>query len=494
MKRFPVLAATLLLAICSHAIGLWLLQYLPIHSSRSHLSLNMVTVHPSRPSRSERVRCIPIPAQKPIVATHSTLFALRPEPLPSPTVHAYDQIPWNVVESPMETTRSHPLPELPHTLPLVAPAIAPPLLLPHSSHMQHLFSPPPSTGFAMLPSPSQLDISIEVAQRRYRPGFVFKMTCTPKEGLLFHRWKQTYYFLLDRSNATARAHFLMNKQLVLRALDSLLPGDCFNIFLFDQQLTAFSPEPLVWNQEAVLRANSFLEGQGHGGHLAPSNLGYALDRVIPHALPHDRTHVLLLFSDGDPYMTLERQRKLLNNWSKLHQNQVSLHVIASGSGHHLGLFQVLSRLNQGSLLHVQDPRYLKSRFDALLSSLQHPIGTQLMATLITEDENAQIQLQPTNMRLPPLYRSPFTLYGSTHRLTQGILFLQGKAETGWFDIKIPIHLDEATYGSPKIEAEWCEHLVEDLYDQFICDGNRNHLEMAKRLLAPFNLSPPFHIS
>lgn len=496
--KFPrVFVLSLLFAVLGHGVALWWIQVMPISISLPHASHPCVAIPGPPKKKSQELCCLPIPDQKRVTEWKTSLLELYPETLPAIPAPGHTELPiWDAAETvrPFHAPSYPPLPHPGHLATPSASCIEPPRFSPHISKLQPLFPCVPSSGFTVVPSCSTLNITLEVAQRCYRPGFVFKITCTPKEGVVFRRWKQAYYFVLDRSSSTSRSHFVMNKQLVSRALDSLLPGDSFNILLFDHQLKTFSAEPVAWSHEAVVRAQSFLDTQGHGGHLAPSNVGYAMEQALPPVLTNERAHVVLLFSDGDPYMTLERQRKLLGNWASLHHDRHSLHIVTIGPGHPIGLFKLFSRLHRGSLLHVPDPRHLKNAFDSFLLSLQHPIGQHMTATMIAEDPQAHIQLQPTNLLLPPLYRSPFVLYGSTHRLTDAVLFLQGTAEEGWFDIKIPLHLKEAAYGSPKIEAEWCEHLVSELYEQFLVDGHRGHLETAQRMLAPFNLSIPFNES
>ncbi|MCH9704231.1 MAG: hypothetical protein K0U13_05525, partial [Chlamydiae bacterium] len=108
------------------------------------------------------------------------------------------------------------------------------------------------------------------------------------------------------------------------------------------------------------------------------------------------------------------------------------------------------------------------------------------------DKQMVVLLQPKRGRLPCLYKNrPFTIYGSTNRLSDFVIFLQGSFYDSHFDIKKHISFSQAKLGTASIERAWTQLLVQEHYERFFEDGNYKHIEEARKLLAPLHISVPF---
>ncbi|MBS0624149.1 MAG: hypothetical protein JSS62_05955 [Verrucomicrobia bacterium] len=348
--------------------------------------------------------------------------------------------------------------------------------------------PCPYDGLEMLAESDHFDISVEYTQRQFRPGYIFKITFTPKQEILFKRIAHNYFFLLDRSNSIPRARFALNKEIVSKALELLKPQDSFNILLFDDKVCRLSEKKLLWNEQNIKLAREFLTKQSHGGYFAATELYGSLGKIIPDNVSDHEVNTVILLSDGDTYLSLDKQRQTIGEWTTRNQGKVSLYAAASGGGNNLPLLELISTFNKGSLIYSYDHRLLAERVLQLLSSIRNPIGKQMVATAITADKQATILLQPKNQRLPDLYQNrPFVIYGSINRLTDFVLFLQGKYYDHHFDIKKNICFEQAKVGAPTLEKLWTQLVVQDLYERFFEDGNFKHLDAAKHLLIPMQL-------
>jgi hypothetical protein len=127
----------------------------------------------------------------------------------------------------------------------------------------------------------------------------------------------------------------------------------------------------------------------------------------------------------------------------------------------------------------------------LMRTLQHPIGKKIVATAIPEDQSMVVLLQPKQARIPDLYQHrPFVLYGTTNKLSDFILFIQGRYYDHLFDIKKRVSFSKAKLGSYSLERGWTQLLVQEFYEKYFQEGNFTHLEAAKQLLLPLNLPTP----
>lgn len=344
----------------------------------------------------------------------------------------------------------------------------------------------------MVAEGDHFNVSVEYTPRRFFPGFIFKVTLIPKQEIAFKRIRENYFFLIDRSNSILRGRFYYNKKAVLEAITHLNPDDTFNILLFDDHVVRLASKPIAPTEENIQASQKFLESQTHGGCFAATNLYHSLGKIIPQDVLDTEINTAILLSDGDTYLSLDKQRQLIGGWSSKNKGKVSLFCLASGEGNNLPLLEIIAKFNKGNLIYVPKHEHVIDKLKDLILTLKHPIGKHIVATAIMAEKDISIYLQPKKERLSDLYKDKgFTIYGSTNKLSDFTLFLQGKYYERRFDIKKKISFSQALCGTVSLEKEWAETVAQEYYEKFFEDGKMKHLEAAKQLLSPLNLSVPF---
>jgi len=368
--------------------------------------------------------------------------------------------------------------------PLTSPLGAPPLA--DFCFEDELFS-----DFDTLTGAQHFDIQVDYAPKRSRPGYVFRVTLLPHADVQFKRIRQNFYFLIDRSNSIPRTRYFFNKRAVAHSLDFLKKGDRFNILVFDDHVVRFREKVCEWTPESVTEAREFLEKQGHGGYFAVTELYASLGKIIPQDVAENEINSAILLSDGDTYLSQEKQRLTIGRWTAQNKGKVALYALASGTGNNLHLLELLSSFNKGAFFYAQDHQGVGDRLAFLMRTIQHPIGKQMVATAVCEDKSMTVFLQPKQARMPDLYQNrPFVIYGSTNKLSDFVLFLQGRYYDHRFDIKKRVSFKNAQLDAYTIERGWTQLVVQEFYEHYLADGNIAHLEAAKQLLMPLNLPMP----
>lgn len=360
------------------------------------------------------------------------------------------------------------------------------------------FSPSTLSDFSPNPSKDKeitlgdhFSYHLEYAPRRYRAGYVFKISLVPR-GDIPSRMRQNFYFLFDRSNSIPRGRFFLNKKAISKVLPKLPKDSRFNILVFDDKVFRFSEEPLDCTPENVSSAVTFLENLSHGGYFSSTDIYASLGRVLPKLVSDKEINTAILLSDGDTYLSVENQRILIRNWSEANSGRVTLFCLASGTGNNLTLLELIAGFNKGALLYVADHTQIEDRFGQFILSLQHPIGKDITVSALTLSKAPNLHLLPKAGRLPDLYQDrPFVIYGVANKLEDFTLFLQGKLFERKFDLKKKISFADARMGTLDLERKFTALLVQDYYEQFLKDGKISHLESAKQLLAPLNMAVPF---
>lgn len=340
---------------------------------------------------------------------------------------------------------------------------------------------------------SSRDFSVNTEYIPYQEGYLFHVQLAMNQEIHFQRLKQNFFFLIDRSNSIPEVRYEEGKKAVALALDRLQPGDTFNILIFDKNMALFASENMAWSEEAVLKAKEFLQNQKHGGLWAATDLYSTLSRIIPEKVAKNEVNIAILLSDGDPYLKSEKQKEAIGKWTKKNEGKVSLYAVASGSGNHLALLDLLSAFNKGSLYYCLEDQSLSEIMLQLMQIIQNPVGKEIVVTAIPKEKGVEIILLPSTAQLPNLYlNSPYNLLGWTNQKKDFVLFFQGKNCEQNLDVKQIVGMENAKLGSPDLLGRlWAILQAYSAYAMHFTDGKRDHVIKAKQFLAPYKIAPAF---
>ncbi len=346
---------------------------------------------------------------------------------------------------------------------------------------------------ATIASSSDFIIDVEYASRLDQKGFLFKLTLTPKPYKKFKRIKQNIFFLIDRSRSISSKNFQASKEAVADALDYLHVGDSFNILFFDNKTTKLSPINLPCTSKNIELARHFLSHQKHGGFFSSTDLYSSLDKIIPDVVESDEVNSAILISEGNTYIKKHKRRKTLNFWSQKNRGKISLFTLATGENVNLPMLDLLSILNKGSLRVAKFSETISSELTNLVQSLHSPIGKDIIVTALPHNQQAHMEIYPTQERLPNLYENlQYVLYGSIDQPCDFSIFLQGRYYDHWLDIKKSVAFSKGTLNDDdQLKKGVLLHQAYQEYAQFLQSGHPEFLQKVKVLLEPTNLPLAF---
>lgn len=336
-----------------------------------------------------------------------------------------------------------------------------------------------------------------IVETSYAPamegGYFFEIRLIPKPCCKFKRISQNLVFLLDRSYSISTKRFQASKKAIVQALESLHPGDSFNVLVFDTKVRRLSEAYLPWCEKSLAQAKEFLEGQRSGTIFAATDLYSSLDTIVPKVVADTEVNVAILLSDGDTFLDRQGQRSTIADWTIKNEGKVSLFCVATGKGNNLSLLDILSSNNKGILAYCKDNKETTKTLEDLIHKIHNPIGKDLVMTIIPKDPDAHITVFPRRHRLPHLYQEmPYVIVGHTDKLSDFCLFLQGKFYDHWFDIKEDISLSKATPAEAQpLAMKVSLQKAYDHYDTFLLHGEEKELGQARALLTPYNVPVAF---
>lgn len=342
-------------------------------------------------------------------------------------------------------------------------------------------------------SSDDFNLAVEYSPRK-EGGYIFKLELFPKPGVKFKRVKHNVFFLVDRSNSIRFTRYEITKAAVAKALALLHAGDTFNVLVFDDSIVRLSPQNLSWSSANVNYARSFISNQKPGGVFASTDLYSSLGMIVPEAVAENEVNTAILLSDGDTYLSSDKQRSSIGSWTKQNSGKVSLYAVASGKGNHLALLDLLSVINKGSLHYSTTDRGLEGTLFNLIQSIRNPIGKDVTVTTLPSVPNMKIEIYPVSQFLPNLYENiPYVVYGVIERLADFHVFFQGRYYDKFLDIKQKVDFKNAKkVDGAGLEKKWVVQQAYVSYSKYLEDGRPEHLIHAKQLLTPHRIPTAFN--
>jgi hypothetical protein len=336
------------------------------------------------------------------------------------------------------------------------------------------------------------DVEVLCLPKQDSPGYLFALTLIPHPDLQLPKFRQNYTFLLDRSNSIQRDRLNASKLAVLRALEECEPGDSFNVYVFDSKVEKLFPQAQTKTDTSLAQAKTFLEKVQLGSFLSPGDAYHPLLLTLPSQIQDDEIHTAILLTDGETLAKKNAARTLLYTWTAQNNGRVSLFTIGMENDPQLATLDVASMFNKGRLYYSSTKRGIKRKLLKLMKNIHTPIAKNISCTAITrQSRRNQIELYPKSLvKLPHLYLDqPLVILGSCDLLDDFVLFVQGRLQDRWLNIKKTITFINAKQGGTALKQEWALQQAYQCYERYLLDQNQDHLTQAKVFLKPFALQP-----
>ena len=157
-------------------------------------------------------------------------------------------------------------------------------------------------------------------------------------------------------------------------LHSLGPRDRFNLLLFNEEVSNFSPQPTAADPATIEKALEFVRGSRlRGGTNLQRALGQALEQTMGQAGTFGRNSHLIVLSDGGATRGSVQNGRLAawfeKQWRRLPEGQrPRTYIFAVGDDANMPLMRLLSR-NNGVLEWVRSTEPIEFKLNAFLSKI-----------------------------------------------------------------------------------------------------------------------------
>lgn len=330
-----------------------------------------------------------------------------------------------------------------------------------------------------------IDISVTMMPDPESNKYIFSLSIQPEFQVGADCLQQNFYFVIDRSNSVEKHKFSRFKRAVQRSLAALREGDMFNIYIFDKKIVKLSGRSLAVSPKTVQMAEDFLDRQQHKAQQSAKEDFVSLEKMLPEYFDPNEIHSIILVSDGNTLLT-SKQKKAMNKWVKAFDNNVHFYTAAAGKGNNLMVLDLLSYSTAGQMLYSDTNAAFPRKLVRLIKELHDPVMKNITFEISTSDQQAHVSLHPRGQVLPPMFAAqPYVVLGTVDEICDFTIFLQGKSQGKWLNIRKTISLKDAQRGGRALEKLWAQTQAKICYDQFLQNGKSSYLKEAQQIVSPY---------
>lgn len=253
-------------------------------------------------------------------------------------------------------------------------------------------------------------------------------------------------FVIDNSGSMDGPSMVQAKEALLKGLDTLQPGDRFNVIRFDDTYTELFGKPVAADATNIDSAKVFVSGlQASGGTEMIAPLREALIDDTPSDTSHLRQIVFI--TDG----AVGNEQEMFGLLTK-NRGRSRVFMVGIGSAPNSYLMTRAAELGRGTFTFIGDANQVTERMKELFAKIGQPVVTGLKAAI--DGSNAEL----TPGALPDLYRGePVVMMAEASGL-KGTITVSGQiGETPW-SVKLPISAAAEGKGISKL---WAHRKVSD---------------------------------
>jgi hypothetical protein len=338
---------------------------------------------------------------------------------------------------------------------------------------------------------NDFDVDVVYAPKQENDGYVFAITLIPKGKNVFKRIKQNFYFLIDRSNSIQGSRLTKTRHALMAALTKIDPQDTFNIISFDSNIDFFYHKTVPPTHTMISHAKNFLLNQRLGSFFNNPNYYDPLLSVLETPLKDDENNIIILLTNGDS-LSKYQNYKVIDYWTQNNQGKVSLFAVSLSKDKNTPLLDTLCSLNRGKLSVSSSLNGIKRRLIKLMQSINYPIAKNICPSVICDNSDVKIKLYPKQEENMHLYiQEPYVILGTTNKLEDFTLFLQGRHADNYFNIKKDISFSNADKGEKPLHRQWATQLAFLCYKKYLKTANPAYLKKAKQILEPYSVKVAF---
>jgi Ca-activated chloride channel family protein len=332
------------------------------------------------------------------------------------------------------------------------------------------------------------DIGLTLLQHRPEKGDgYFLLLLAPRAEIKEdQRVPRDMVFVLDTSGSMREDGKLDQAKKALKwGLDSLKPGDRFNILNFATTVNRF--------QDSLVDAKDKDAGKKWVDALEPTG-GTAIDDALKEALTlqtsdRNRSFTIIFFTDGKPTVGEVRTDRILKNFNDKAKENTRIFSFGVGFDLDAAFIDRLAEKHKGTSSFVRPNEDMEIKVSTFFNQINQPVLTDLK--LATGYGPRLVEIYPP--QLPDLFHGgQLVILGRYQGTGKALVKLTGQVGSSSKEFNYEVDFQEKPDAKAYVEDLWARRKVGYLLDQLRTSGEKKELVDEVTLLAKkYGIATPY---
>jgi Mg-chelatase subunit ChlD len=311
-----------------------------------------------------------------------------------------------------------------------------------------------------VPIDELLAVALETYRDPAEPGRVyFRIGIQPRADKNVPVIAKDVVLVQDVSASISEERLSFCRRALTAALDTLNPGDRFNVVAFRESFANCFPAWTAVTPESRQSAAKFVSALRSFGQ---TDVFGSLRSLIKFSRDPKRPMVVFLVTDGKPTFGVTESAKIIGEFSKLNNGMMSVYMYGTQSSANVYLLDMLTYCNRGESKVLSGNRWdIPASMASEIEGIRNPVMGDVSVIFDTASKSEVYPKRTTN-----LYKDrSLELSGVCPDGTDELVFqIRGLAADKGYDSIFRLSLTRhAKLGSPAVKAKWAQqkmfHLV-----------------------------------
>jgi len=336
------------------------------------------------------------------------------------------------------------------------------------------------------------DIDVTYSKEKQQGEYIFAVTLIPKQNMGLKKIGQNYLFVLDKSSSIEKRRLEKMRHAIVASFSHMPKDSKFNIAAFDDNANLMTDSYCSCSAEFFKKGRNFLLKQRPVTFLSTTEILPLLRYIRSHKIPSKEMNTIIFLTDGE-WLTRQKNYRILEQWTRTNPHNIVFYAITTKGDKNLPLLEFFTERNRGGLITSRTQTGMKRQLQRLVQSVSCPIAKNISIQFVSKNKDQQIELRPSHRQKANLFaEEPFVILGKTKSLEDFDVFIQGKNDNKWFNIKKTISFNDAeSEDAENIMKLWVQKSAQDCYEKYFTEGDPRYLEQAKSILKPYNMEAAF---
>lgn len=291
-------------------------------------------------------------------------------------------------------------------------------------------------------------------------------------------------YLVDASGSIGMKRLIQVERGIAYSLKNLNVKDRFNIFVFTNKTTHFSPVSLKPTVDNIQNALDFLSGLKSW---STTDIYAALRSSIDLKNPFVPSYRVFV-SDGIPTTGITDDRKVINEISRINDNRVSIFTFGGGVAVDPYMLDFIAFKNRGWSTTTNREYFMAREFSRFYDEIKDPLLLNVRYYVSGLNEK---EIFPQTM--PDFFKgSQFVVYGKYRDEDEFVIQIRGDTASEKKEFMVSAALKDASPGDKQIAHDWAFHKIYYLISQLKYDeNNRSLIDAIHELCKRFHIITPY---